>query len=204
MFNISKTFEVVVEDVRKTGSSTVDLVVDGFWSSVATVYVRRQWGSLTQKPVLHVSISRSSGGRDSKEVEDDLTAERNFIQGYAALVEFAVQLRHANLLKQAYAEYNERIQAEEHAANMARQAAVASDTKITEQAAQDALSSPCRIRIMALGDTRFSKELEVWKTPSGSLFVSGFKFGKRIRISKRAAQELLMNSSVRSRIFPTV
>ena len=66
-----------------SGGRSISVKVHGFWTDVINIYVQRGWGKTVE---WNVSISRSSGGRDTKVVASDAEAERNFAY---ALIEAA-------------------------------------------------------------------------------------------------------------------
>lgn len=84
------------------GSGRATAKPHGFWSSnCLTLYVERKidWDNykdVAEQPaewVFTMSLSHSSGGRDTKEVADDLQAENNFALAMLGLVEFANNIR---------------------------------------------------------------------------------------------------------------
>lgn len=74
--------EYSIESLGRSGYSSVRIKVRGYWSSdLITVYIERQpsWHVKEgQEPKWIAKISHSSGGRDTKEVESDIVAERYF------------------------------------------------------------------------------------------------------------------------------
>lgn len=68
------------EDIARTGHGSIQYKVKGFWSaSTISIYVDRTWnggGDIGWT----VSISRSSGGRDTDEVADDIEANQYYAE----------------------------------------------------------------------------------------------------------------------------
>jgi hypothetical protein len=78
-----------------SGWISINVKVEGFWSSNSlTLYVKRRenWRDEGTPAKWEFEISRSSGGRDPKEVEDDLVASTNYAYDMLKLVDFARSL----------------------------------------------------------------------------------------------------------------
>jgi hypothetical protein len=78
-----------------SGWISINIKVEGFWSSNSlTLYVKRRenWRDEGTPAKWEFEISRSSGGRDPKEVEDDLVASTNYAYDMLKLVDFARSL----------------------------------------------------------------------------------------------------------------
>jgi len=99
------------------GYVTINVKVDGFWSSPMTLYVNRAFSGNWV-----YSISNSSGGRDT-DVCDELTAYRNYGNAMVALVEFAKTLDH-DKLEAGYQNYIETVCKPEEEARKRRAAKI--------------------------------------------------------------------------------
>jgi len=78
-------------NIGRSGSGSINAKVDGFWSgSSITLYVTRQFGGGWD-----VSVSNSSGGRDSKEVACDMVAYKNYAAALSAMCDVGLELKSA-------------------------------------------------------------------------------------------------------------
>jgi len=76
-----------LESIGRRGSGSVDMKIKGFWSgSTITLYVQRDFGVQAD---WKVSVSVSSGGRDTKEVATDSEAYTYFAEALIAATELA-------------------------------------------------------------------------------------------------------------------
>ena len=89
-FTFSK--DLNVEEIGRRGYASIKCKVLGYWSSdCITLYVTRN--SFTKEKGWEVTLSHSSGGRDNKEVVDDLDAEANFGAALIAMAAFGKEVR---------------------------------------------------------------------------------------------------------------
>lgn len=112
--------EVSLEDIAQRRSA-LHVWVHGYWGYVITIYVERkvEWmSSLAHKPYeehpvqWNVTMTHSSGGRDTKEVPSDIEAEAYFAQGLMAAVQRAREIRASSAeLEKHYQQHAAREQA---------------------------------------------------------------------------------------------
>ncbi len=91
---MSTNFEINASNIEtsvRSGYARATVKVKGYWSGDSiTLYLERgrfgskEWG---------ISISHSSGGRDTKEVQCDIAAETNFGQALVAIAQYARELK---------------------------------------------------------------------------------------------------------------
>lgn len=112
-----------LDEIGRSGSGTINCRVEGFWSSsVMTLYVRREYS----QSLWSVTLTHSSGGRDTKEIADDLMAAKRFAAAMVAMADLGVLIR-------GESEYLERMFQERRAEERAEfEAAVARDLAIAE------------------------------------------------------------------------
>lgn len=115
-------------------NSVIRVKIQGYWSGDPIgLYIRRGWD---EAPEWRVEMSHSSGGRDTKEVADDLEAETNFGHAMIALAaEGRKILAQQDILERNYqarmAEWRER----EEADRAAKQKAFDEDLPLGEERA---------------------------------------------------------------------
>lgn len=130
----------IIERVR-TGHASFGVRVEGYWSpDVIRIYVRRSIDWSTQKYEWSIEVDHSSGGRDSKQVEDDLDAEENFGNAMIAAVQFARELRSQPLQEEfeaAYQAYQVELQAWHDEQVREKQAKLDVDPALTEQQVEE-------------------------------------------------------------------
>ena len=134
-----------IEEIGRRQGGTIHTYVHGFWSDVITVYVRRDWRwKQNDGDVAHswvIEVTHSSGGRDTKQVEDDIQAHEYFAQAVTAVCLEARKIRS----QIAELERLARITDEEHrlkeqAEMAAEQAAIAADPAMGEKQASALLN----------------------------------------------------------------
>ena len=88
-----------IEEMGTRGSGRVTVKVNGYWSSdPITLYVSRDWSYERDAPgsiryQWNVTLGHSSGGRDTKEVADDLESAVNFGMAMIALASVGRMIR---------------------------------------------------------------------------------------------------------------
>lgn len=145
--------ELSLEDIGRRSGSALHVYVHGYWGDVITIYVRREVdfaayravgrtaGSVEELPAnWNITMSHSSGGRDTGEVADDVEAEANFAQGLMAAVQHARLIRsQAAALEKFYQDQAcinaERDAAEKAAKEQAKAERVAADEALGEDGA---------------------------------------------------------------------
>lgn len=92
-------FEIIaptVEHIGKNGRGRITVKVVGYWSAdPITVYIDREF-IYNSNPQWKMTLSHSSGGRDTK-VTDDMTAGTNFANAMLALIDFSRNFFNENL-----------------------------------------------------------------------------------------------------------
>jgi hypothetical protein len=111
--------EYDLEQIGRSGMGSVRCKVTGFWSGDSiTLYASRDFGKGWK-----ITISNSSGGRDTDEVEDDMVAYKNYAAALDAMCDVGKMLRmNVPTLEAAY-EAQRAIDRAEHEAERAAQAA---------------------------------------------------------------------------------
>tara|TARA_R110000868_G_scaffold1432_1_gene11251 strand:+ start:163 stop:777 length:615 start_codon:yes stop_codon:yes gene_type:complete len=181
--------------------------VKGYWSNDAiTAYIQRQSAWTLEGGTefsWKASITHSSGGRDTAEVESDLDAALNFSEAMASLALYTKEFLDANvdqleetfLINRALAkkEY------EEHAAaqKKAEEDRIAVDVQITKDAA-DALfasvESGKTVQLYTRGSLH-GKNVSMKNWGNKSFYIN------HDRVSKKKVKELLVVASARSAVM---
>lgn len=91
-FTHTEINERFLEEVGRRGHGSIKYKVTGYWSSDALyVHIDRKYSSDDNKWT--IEISRSSGGRDTGEVADDIEANRNFAAALLDAIEKAEYIK---------------------------------------------------------------------------------------------------------------
>ena len=86
--------EIDLDRLAENGSIVINYKVDGFWSGTTiTVYADIRHDFKNQRYFLKTSVSHSSGGRDTGELEDDNQASRNFANAVLHAADLADELK---------------------------------------------------------------------------------------------------------------
>ena len=120
-----------IEASARTGYARATVKVNGYWSSdTMTLYLERgrfdskEWG---------ISISHSSGGRDTKEVARDLEAETYYGEALIALAQYGRELqKRFPEFEAQYKEYVKKLRAENDRINKEREERIAADPAVGE------------------------------------------------------------------------
>jgi hypothetical protein len=149
--------------IGRAAYGTVRARVFGYWSrDPISITIQRNWCRDPEwSGEWRVSLSHSSGGRDTSEVADDLQAARNLAEGLCELADVGQYLlsRSADL-EAAYQERVAEDRAERERADAAQQAAFDADEPLGEPRATELLRSA-----VARGKTT---EIAVYARGSGS------------------------------------
>lgn len=79
--------------IGRNGMGSINAKVVGFWSgSSITLYINRRFSTMADAEWTF-SVSNSSGGRDTKEVEDDMVAYKNYAAALSALCDLGAELK---------------------------------------------------------------------------------------------------------------
>jgi hypothetical protein len=132
--------------IGRAAYGTIRAKVFGYWSrDPISITIQRNWFRHpdecdTWRGTWRVSLSHSSGGRDTSEVADDLQAARNLAQGLCELADVGAYIvgRSADL-EAAYQERVAEDRAERERADAARAAAFDADEPLGEQRAAELL-----------------------------------------------------------------
>ena len=163
-----------LEDIGKNGRANIRVHVHGYWSDVITVYVTRDfvWRNEEQS-TWSFSVSHSSGGRDKKEISDDMEAEALFARGLLTAVTVARTIRDqepelTRLFNEERAAQKAAIAAERAAAAAAREAdpamTVAAAKSVVKQLwARAELDGSAAIRFYVRGSDATSRTITVSK-----------------------------------------
>ena len=69
-----------LKEIAASGYGTINIKPVGYWSGTVALYIRRKRDWTPEGTTIHweISLSHSSGGRDTNEEPDDLIAEEHF------------------------------------------------------------------------------------------------------------------------------
>lgn len=127
-----KIAEYDLEQIGRNGMGSIRCKVTGFWSGDSiTLYVNRDFGKGWK-----ITLSNSSGGRDTDEVADDMVAYKNFAAAMDAMCDVGKMIRmNVPTLEAAYEAQRELDRAEHEAERAAHAAAFEADERLGEVAA---------------------------------------------------------------------
>lgn len=122
-----------------TSLSCIQIKVHGFWSRDSiTIYVNR---GFSEKSKWNISISWSSGSRDTKEVEKDEDAAENFAAAMLKAAEIARNLRiNEVFLEDFYQKHAAELRAEYEKQQQEKQRLVDEDTIMTEEYSKELIA----------------------------------------------------------------
>ena len=194
-------------DISQSSHRLVSRVkIKGYWSSDSiTAYINREmrWDSnySATTPEWKVSMSHSSGGRDTKEVADDLEAELNFAEAMTALALYVRDFLSTNLEKLEAAYQAEILEMKRREADLLKEIAerIAADSLISKDTVNNllaALTSRTQIKAYSLGGTS-----PVYITLANNNNKTYRLNGERV--AKRRVLEVLNSASIRTE-FVTV
>ena len=131
-------FEIIPFDMQSAGSAYMraTVKVHGYWSSdVISLYLRRNWAYAQpsgRDTMWEMTISHSSGGRDTKVVSCDMEAEENFGLALIAVSKYAREFFAANIdeIELRYQEERAREKQEMEAAKEAKRLAFINDVSL--------------------------------------------------------------------------
>ena len=126
-----KIAEYDLEAIGRNGAGSIRCKVEGFWSSdQITIYINRNFGSDWK-----FTLSNSSGGRDSGEIENDMIAYKNYAAAMTAMCDLGLDLQSERVmhdLEFSYQLEREARRAEREAEKAAEQAKIDADTPMGE------------------------------------------------------------------------
>lgn len=119
--------EYDIDRIGRNGMGSVRCKVTGFWSGDSiTLYINRNFGSDWK-----ITVSNSSGGRDTKEVESDLVAYKNYAAALSAMCDLGTVMEmNVDKFEAAYQVRREEDRKEREAQKAAEQAAIEADTPL--------------------------------------------------------------------------
>ena len=191
------TFDTNI-DVAKIGNSGYGRVtgkIHGYWSHDSiTLYIQRDtFGSKKWR----VTLSHSTGGRDTKEVASDLDAEINFGQALIAMAQFGKEVEQR--FEELESFYQARLEADRiarKAAEEATRAKIEADTPLGIRAAEVMIAlALCGkvINVYKRGDTD-PEPLTARMRAKTSFYFCG------MRMAKKKVLDILANSSNRTAV----
>ena len=104
---MTKQFEINpynLLDIGSNGYGTISVRIDGYWSrDPITLYISREFRR-TAEDEWKITLSHSSGGREPKQVKDDMDAAINFAAAISALATLGKEIRdqHTPVLEAAF------------------------------------------------------------------------------------------------------
>ena len=128
MFKIAE-YDLV--SIGRNGTGSIDVKVEGFWSSnPITLFIYRY------SNIWSVNALTSSGGRDSKEVESDVVAYKNYAAALTAMCDLGVEIqKEFPKMEAAYQVQQEEYRQEREAKMAAEQAMIDADVPMGESRA---------------------------------------------------------------------
>lgn len=119
-----KIAEYDIDRIGRNGMGSVRCKVTGFWSGDSiTLYISRNFGSEWK-----ITVSNSSGGRDTKEVESDMVAYKNYAAALSAMCDLGTVLEmNFDKMEASYQVQREEDRKEREAQKAAEQAAIDAD-----------------------------------------------------------------------------
>lgn len=122
-----KIAEYDIDRIGRNGMGSVRCKVTGFWSGDSiTLYINRNFGSDWK-----ITVSNSSGGRDTKEIESDMVAYKNYAAALSAMCDLGTVLEmNADKFEASYQAQREEDRKEREAQEAAEKAAIEADTAL--------------------------------------------------------------------------
>ena len=197
------------DDLGYSGGRSISVKVHGFWTDVISIWVQRDWSDRAarverdwlDKPNWKVTISHSSGGRDTKVVASDAEAERNFAHALLAAAD-VVDMIYANihLVEAGYQRRSAEYKQEAELAKKQKEAKIAADPALGIHRAKEMIE-----RISA--DDASCRSIVVYARGADRHDHLRVRVGMKTRfyfnddsISKQFAIEMLSQASVRSNL----
>jgi hypothetical protein len=183
--------------IGANGSGSINCSVEGYWSrDPLTLYINRGWTHSRDEGVWSVTLSHSSGGRDTKVLEDDMQAACNFAEGMTALANLGREIREMHVQLEAFYQAQREIDRQEREAEKkAQEERVAADTPLGLMQAKrlmlDAEIARSHISYFPRGSDRPSV-IELQQRVKTKWYLNG------VNASKSAVAEFLANCSERS------
>ena len=179
-----------IDRIGGQGSGSINAKVTGFWSgSSITLYINRRIASSTEAN-WDITVSNSSGGRDPKEVEDDMVAYKNYAAALEAMCNLGIVLRmNVDKMEAAYKAQREIIRQERLAREAAEKAIFDSDERLGEVKAAMIVEEMALTGAYAhafLRGTMHPRLVEVQRREKTKYYFSGSIIAKKALIAKLA------------------
>jgi hypothetical protein len=191
--------QVTLEQVGRNGNGSINFKIKGFWSgSSITMYIQRGFGGADWR----VSISPSSGGRDTKEVASDTEAYVYFAEALLGATEIAKHFEASAESLEAFYQDQRAIERAEYEAKRAQEAVrIQADYELGAESAglfvdMLLLGEASLVRVFDRGQER-DKVLLCVRQIKRKLYLSGSL------ISRADAVKMLAAASHRSYVVPT-
>lgn len=128
-----KIADYELESIGRNGMGSIRCKVTGFWSGDSiTLYINRRFGTKDDSQ-WDITVSNSSGGRDTKEVESDMVAYKNYAAALSAMCDLGTVLQmNTDKMEAAYQVRREEDRIEREAQKAAQAAAVEADKPMGE------------------------------------------------------------------------
>lgn len=128
-----KIAEYDLVSIGRNGVGSIRCKVTGFWSGDSiTLYIDRRFSTATE-PGWRITLSNSSGGRDTDEVADDLDAYKNYAAALEAMCDVGKMVRmELPKMEAAYQVQREADRQEREAQKAAEQAEIDADAPLGE------------------------------------------------------------------------
>lgn len=193
--------EFDINTVAESGYGSIDVRVDGYWSnsSIAMYLQRTRRGTYFSNDTEYfewkISISHSSGGRDTKCGINDIDAAINFGKAMIGVAELArdIEANHVDKLEASYVAYRAELAREEAEKKLAKEAELAADPAVGQLMARTLISAliiNCRpITTFHRGKTDRQQSFTI-RGMKATIYLNGN------RISKADAIQLLADMSL--------
>lgn len=203
MLDVIKTADEIVEKALAGEYCTTSFKVEGYWSETITLYVRSDCSEYNTGEF--IKISTSSGGRDTKEVESDIEAYRNFAETLLQVTKVAeiVELNKEKILAAAEKRRKARMEQirkeREELENLVKQ-----DTPMTESDAKRMLEQIFEKghATLLIRGTKKPVSAFIYETRMGTRkFSIKNSYGDTVRFTRKEAIQYLMKEISRSTVI---
>lgn len=181
-----KIAEYDLEQIGRNGMGSIRCKVTGFWSGDSiTLYVNRDFGKGWK-----ITLSNSSGGRDTDEVADDMVAYKNFAAAMDAMCDVGKMIRmNVPTLEAAYQAQRAIDKAEHEAERAAQAAAFEADERLGDVAAtllvDEMITTGKSLRAFRRADN-WAIEVTVARREKTKFYHAGDSIAKKALIEKLA------------------
>lgn len=181
-----KIAEYDLEQIGRNGMGSVRCKVTGFWSGDSiTLYVSRDYGGGWK-----ITVSNSSGGRDTDEIADDMVAYKNYAAALEAMCDVGNMIKMNVPVLEAALEAQRAIdRAEREAEKAAQAAAYEADERLGDVAAtllvDDMAATGKPVRAFRRADN-WAIEVTVARREKTKFYHAGSTISKKDLIAKLA------------------